>query len=452
MNCPVLEVGVFVCMGLKRVRPWSFDTEQCRNVDTGWWFNEPPLFKSVTNSRRWSHNAPCNFAFSTSITPVRHGYLGTVIWFVPTGFQCTSSDLGPEVMSEIHGSFRHWAEFKETLTAVARAFGTFHRLDRFRDVCIMRNPNVPEDWVRLQSFFKVFDLFTMTGPTTATGTETRITETSKKVIGVNFHLVLLLRVSMLQEFRHALVGLFKTVCPQFVEHRWEYLFETLEWVAPRKSALEFLKLRDFTNAAAERENPSQNEQHHLSSKHLELLTSLCDDGVAARRFWAMCGLCKILSDWGHGVTGFLHGCPCHDWKERPKKRMKKDVEFLEKKEEADRQTNCPMSGRMAVPLAAGYPKSALQKLKSEASNFPNHVQTAVQRLFEKDPDSANILLDNFRVAVSKLEFRMTQAFGYWNELPWVLLMIMQPYVLNFSTAEEAWTQAWHRSRRIAFDL
>jgi hypothetical protein len=276
----------------------------------------------------------------------------------------------------------------------------------------------------------------MTGPTT-TGTETRITETSKKVIGVNFHLVLLLRVSMLQEFRHALVGLFKTVCPQFVEHRWEYLFETLEWVAPRKSALEFLKLRDFTNAAAERENPSQNEQHHLSSKHLELLTSLCDDGVAARRFWAMCGLCKILSDWGHGVTGFLHGCPCHDWKERPKKRMKKDVEFLEKKEEADRQTNCPMSGRMAVPLAAGYPKSALQKLKSEASNFPNHVQTAVQRLFEKDPDSANILLDNFRVAVSKLEFRMTQAFGYWNELPWVLLMIMQPYVLNFSTAEEA---------------
>ena len=131
---------------------------------------------------------------------------------------------------------------------------------------------------------------------------------------------------MLQEFRNALAGLFKSICPQFVEHRWEYLFETLEWVAPRKSALEFLKLRDFTNAAAERENPSRSEQHHLSSKHLELLSSLCDDGLAARRFWAMCGLCKILSDWGHGVTGFLHGCPCHAGKERPKKRRKKDVE------------------------------------------------------------------------------------------------------------------------------
>ena len=118
-------------------------------------------------------------------------------------------------------------------------------------------------------------------------------------------------------------------------------------------------------------------------------------------FWAMCGLCKILSDWGHGVTRFLHGCPCHAGKERPKKRRKKDVEVLEKKEESDRQTNCAMTGRMAVPLAAGYPKSALQKLKSEASNLPAHVQTAMQKLFEKDPDSGNLLLDNFRVTVFK---------------------------------------------------
>eukprot|EP00435_Cladocopium_sp_Y103_P003467 s3184_g1.t1 len=160
-----------------------------------------------------------------------------------------------------------------------------------------------------------------------------------------------------------MLNLFKTVCPQFVEHRWEYLYETLDWVAPRKSALELLKLRDFSNAAAERDNPSQNEQHQLSSKHLELLTNLCDDGsITARRFWAMCGLTKILSDWGHHVSGYLHGCPCHDVGDRPKKkqRRRKDVEFLERKEEELFFETCPMAGRMAVPLAAGYPKIAMQ--------------------------------------------------------------------------------------------
>lgn len=53
--------------------------------------------------------------------------------------------LKTEVMQEIPCAFDHWTEFRDTLTAVARAFGTFHRLDRFRDICIMKNPLVPED-------------------------------------------------------------------------------------------------------------------------------------------------------------------------------------------------------------------------------------------------------------------------------------------------------------------
>ena len=42
-------------------------------------------------------------------------------------------------------AFERWTEFRDTVAAVARAFGSFHRLDRFRDVCIKKNPNVPED-------------------------------------------------------------------------------------------------------------------------------------------------------------------------------------------------------------------------------------------------------------------------------------------------------------------
>ena len=234
-----------------------------------------------------------------------------------------------------------------------------------------------------------------------------------------------------------MLSLFKTICPQFVEHRWEYLYETLEWIAPRQSALEFLKLKDFANAADERDNPAQNEQHQLSSKQLELLTNLCDGGPKARCFWAMCGLTKILSDWGHQVSGFLHGCPCHDAKERPKKRRRKDLEFLEGEEAKELEESCPMTGRMAVPLAAGYAKFALQSLKSSAATFSPHVQVALQKLFDSDRSEGELLMDNFQTAVSRLTFRMTQSFGYWNELPWSLLMVMQPFVMRFTTAAEA---------------
>lgn len=252
----------------------------------------------------------------------------------------------------------------------------------------------------------------------------------------------------MQEHRQATLSLFKTVCPQFVEHRWEYLYETLEWVAPRKRALEFLKLKDFSTAAAERDNPSHTEQHQLSSKHLELLSNLCDDGPGARRFWAMCGLAKILSDWGHGVSRFLHGCPCHDMNDRPKKRKKKDVDFLARKEAEDKEAACPMAGRMAVPLAAGYPKLALEALNSEAGNLSPHLQSDLNKLFDIDRAGGELLMNNFHLAIARLTFRMTQTFGYWSELPWSILMIAQPYVLKFSSAEEAGTQAMPSNTRL----
>ena len=48
-----------------------------------------------------------------------------------------------QVMEEIPKAFPMWPEFKDTLSGVAGAFGSFHRLDRFRDVCIQKNPSVP---------------------------------------------------------------------------------------------------------------------------------------------------------------------------------------------------------------------------------------------------------------------------------------------------------------------
>ena len=47
-------------------------------------------------------------------------------------------------MEEVPVAFPDWQEFKDTLSAVARAFGSYHRLDRFKDVCINQNPSVPK--------------------------------------------------------------------------------------------------------------------------------------------------------------------------------------------------------------------------------------------------------------------------------------------------------------------
>ena len=60
-----------------------------------------------------------------------------------------------------------------------------------------------------------------------------------------------------------------------------------------------------------------------------------------------------------------------------------------------------------------------------------------------DETAANELLGEFQAAVSKVTFRMGQSFGYWRELPWALLMIMQPYVVTFSSlAEDSQVQSF----------
>ena len=50
-----------------------------------------------------------------------------------------------QIMTELTVAFPQWQAFKETVAAVAKTFGSFHRLDRFRDVCILNNDAVPKD-------------------------------------------------------------------------------------------------------------------------------------------------------------------------------------------------------------------------------------------------------------------------------------------------------------------
>ena len=239
----------------------------------------------------------------------------------------------------------------------------------------------------------------------------------------------------LQEFRRPLCDLFKTLCPEFVDHRWEYLYDALAWAVPREKALQFLKLHDFSSPAAKEDE----NQHQLSAKHLELLQELGHENKRSCRFWAIAGLCRILAHWGHNVTGYLHGCLCHQGKvaqEPSKKKRKKDPEHLRRLEEEAARQKCPMAGRMGVALACGYHKRAIQDL--QGATIPSHVQQAVHKLNSIDDARAgDVLMDRYRTAISRLTFRMGQAFGHWDDLPWALLIVMRPYVDTFTTAEEA---------------
>ena len=96
---------------------------------------------------------------------------------------------------------------------------------------------------------------------------------------------------------------------------------------------------------------------------------------------------------------------------------------------------CAMEGRMCVPLAAGLAEVAIQRLN--AIGIPAHVQQALRQLEVADAGAARELMDGFKTAVGRISFRMKQAFGYWKELPWALLVIMRPWVEYFSSSEEA---------------
>lgn len=135
------------------------------------------------------------------------------------------------IMEEIPSAFSGWRLFKDTLSAFARAFGKYYRLERFRDVCIGMNSSVPE------------------------------------------------------HYKGQLRALFRQLCPPFVDHRWEYLYETLAWVLPRKQAFMYLRLDDFTSSASSR-NP-EDDDDSLTVQQMQLLANLSEDCLESAEFWAI---------------------------------------------------------------------------------------------------------------------------------------------------------------------
>ena len=218
------------------------------------------------------------------------------------------------------------------------------------------------------------------------------------------------------EHRGTFDKLFKTICPSFVEHRWNYLFETLDWLLPRKQALEYMKLQDL----------GEQGDKELTARELELLGNITQhkDSLEALRFWATAELAKQLANWGHRVSGVLHGCPCH-----PERRGRRRLD-----DGQDPPPICSMAGRMGVPLANGIVYMLLGKLTDLVLSQSS--QAAVTKMETHFPAETQSLLNSFTTARAKIRLRTEQVFSYWGELPWSMLSIMRPFVEVFENPQE----------------
>ena len=214
------------------------------------------------------------------------------------------------------------------------------------------------------------------------------------------------------------------------------MYESLSWVMPRQEALRYMRM-DVFGAGSDKSGGDDEPGEPLSSSHLELLRNICDpNSLDGQIFWVMGHLCRRLASWGHDVSGFLHGCLCHTMQDRREEKEAKSQNKRKRPTIADSAEECPMKGRMAVALAAGFAEEAIEQL--QALKVPSRAQRALRtlRASSQGAEAAANLLGSYSAAVGRLTFRMKQSFGYWSQLPWSLLMCMKPFMAKFSTAEE----------------
>lgn len=287
------------------------------------------------------------------------------------------------IMEEVSVSFADWKRFKDLVGAFAKAFGSYHRLNRFRDMCIKKNTHIPE------------------------------------------------------EHRHVFLALFKIVCPSFIDSRWHFLYETLGWIMGRKAALQLLRLDDILQGEQASKTSSE---FSLSKSEYEMLRCMQTEGKTAAHFWMMAELCMQLAEWGKWFSVTLHSCPCRCKTHQDDGSHSKSKSKSSKcgRSEAS-STSCPMIGRTSVLLASGLPDVAVTSLRQISNSLPHGVQEAISKLQELDCEASQSLLEDFNTAIGRLAFRTEQVFSYWQQLPWALVMVMRPWVERFdSKAEDTW--------------
>ncbi len=144
----------------------------------------------------------------------------------------------------------------------------------------------------------------------------------------------------------------------------------------------------------------------LSKTEMEMLLEIANvHGPEATKFWATASVIDVLSNWGVGVSTWLHGCMCYHHTDDKQRKQ------------------CHLKGRRSVQLACGHWQSFCSGLKT--LSLTKQALAALHTLQSdgpcKDVAFSEFLMNSFQQCKAMMEMRSLQAWSWWSSLPFSVL-------------------------------
>ena len=200
-------------------------------------------------------------------------------------------------------------------------------------------------------------------------------------------------------------------------------YETLRWILRRKDAFGFL-LSDASFATGNKE---------MSQREIDMISEIAQmDTASSWKFWATCFTVQCLSEWGVSTSVWYHGCSC--------------------KHETDKEKQqCTLKGRRAVDLASGAWMDFINSLIE--TKLSNKALAAIAKLSNSGDDElvafASGLMQHFQDCKTMMIFRATQAWSFWQDMPFSILTMCKHLVST--DIEESVSRACAKDLLAEFD-
>ena len=173
------------------------------------------------------------------------------------------------------------------------------------------------------------------------------------------------------------------------------MYLVLHWILERKDAIRRMSLTQSDVSHDDREGEGLTEQD------VKLLAQVVGDTDTSKRYWLAAECFYMFAEWGAKVSGWMHGCLCHQ----------DDLV-------GGVQCDCPLKGRRSAEFAG----SGFDKFSRELRNM---VISADLRLRLQAAGIEEVFEGEFIRCRSILSWRFTQVFGFWKMLPWAIVAIYE---------------------------
>ena len=198
-------------------------------------------------------------------------------------------------------------------------------------------------------------------------------------------------------------------CPVFIQHRWQYRYEVLQWICERE---QLLMLLDPATVKAGRDREEDvSDENDFTDMDVEALRLLYADPTSSATFWALAYSMLVLCRWGHEVIGWLHGCWCHPTKSQ-RDTLKKP---------------CPWNGRRLIELSCGASAKFIHRLRGLTIARDKYASDEMEKLKDmpNGVSSADQIGPGFVTGKQMLEGRLLQLSSFLQEVPWSLAKLLR---------------------------